>query len=285
MKMLVISLPDLYEAGRFREEGLRLGHCVDIVPFDRLSFVIRPRRRTVLVDGRDLFRSYDTIYLRHFYPYVSEALHLAEWARRRGLRVIDRRLAEQNFVQSKMYNYWKLAEAGLPVPAGFQVMNLKAARRLLGAGRWPVVAKGVHGSRGRYVFRIGSPNQAKRELTEDLVGFFTFQDFLKIDAEYRVMTVGFKALGAMQKLPPAGDFRHNLAVGATGVAADLPPRFMRLCEKAARVLGQEMCGIDLAVSRGRPCILEANRTPGFEGFEPATGVNVAAAFLSYAAKK
>jgi len=283
--MLIVSSPELYEAGRFREEGGKLGHRVDVVPFERLSFIVRPRQTTVLVGKRDLFRSYDTLYLRHFYPYISEALHLAEWAQRRGLRVIDRRLAEKNFIQSKMYNYWKLAEAGLPVPPGFQVMDLKAARRLLDRRRWPVVAKGIHGSRGRYVFRLDSPRQAERELTKDMVGFFTFQDYLKIAAEYRVMTIGFKAIGAMRKIPPAGDFRHNIAVGAVGIAADLPPKILRLCEKAARLLGQEMAGIDLAIVRGRPCVLEVNRTPGFESFEPATGINVAAAFLRYAAKR
>jgi RimK family alpha-L-glutamate ligase len=284
MKMLIVSSPELYEAGRFQAEGSRLGHRVDVVPFEKLSFIVRPRRTTVLIDGRDLFRSYDTLYLRHFYPYISEALHLAEWARKRGLRVIDRRLAEKNFVQSKMYNYWKLAGAGIPVPPGFQVMDLRTARRLLDRRRWPVVAKGIHGSRGRYVFRLDSPRQAERELTQDMVGFFTFQDYLKIAAEYRVMTIGFKAIGAMRKIPPAGDFRHNIAVGAVGIAADLPPKMLRLCEKAARLLGHEMAGVDLAIVRGRPCILEANRTPGFESFEPVTGINVAEAFLRYAAK-
>lgn len=282
-KMLIISSPELHESRRLRNEGARAGWRITVAPFDRLGFVVRPRRRSVYLGNKDVFRSFDVIYFRHFYPYISEALLLAEWARYRGLRVIDRRLAEKNFVQSKMYNYWKLAEAGLPVPPGFQVLDLRTASRLLKGNRWPVVGKGVHGSRGRYVFRLESPAQARRELKRDMVGFFTFQDYLEIEAEYRVLTVGYRAIGAMRKIRPDGDFRHNLAIGAVGSSAELPGRLLRLCERAARILGHEFAGIDLALADGKPCILEVNRAPGFAGFEEATGINVAAAFLRHAA--
>ncbi len=282
--MLVIGIPELYESRRLRQEGRRLGWRVDAAPFDRLGFEVGRRGRRVFCGRRDLFKTWDTLYFRYFYPYVSEALLLAEWASRQGLRIIDRTLTDRNFVQSKMYNYWKLSEAGLPVPSGFQVMNLGLAKPRLAAARWPVVAKGVHGSKGRYVFRLDSPADA-RILTDDLTGFFTFQEFVPAEAEYRVLVLGGRALGAMLKLPPGGDFRRNIAVGASGEPVDLPRPLLRLSERAARTLGYEFAGVDLALAGGRPVIYEVNRSPGFEGFEQATGTNVAGLFLRYAAKK
>lgn len=283
--MLIIGSPELHESRRLIAEGRALGFRVEAAPIQRLSFVLRPPKRTARLDDRDVFRAFDTLYFRHFYPYISEALHLAEWADHHGLRVIDRVLVRKNFIQSKMYDYWKLGSAGIPVPSGFQVMSLDAAKRHLGRSRWPLVAKGVHGSRGRYVFKLASPRSARRSLTEDLIGLFTFQDYLEIDAEYRVLTVGFKAIGAMRKIRPPNDFRHNIAVGAVGAAASLSREIAGLCERASRALGREFAGVDLAVCRGRPYVLEVNRMPGFEGFEQATGINAAAAFLNYAARK
>ncbi len=282
--MLVIGLPELYESRRLRSEGRGLGWRVDVAPFDRLAFEVGAGGRRAFCGRRDLFREYDTLYFRYFHPYVSEALLLAESAARRGLRVIDRTLASSNFVQSKMYNYWKLSEAGLPVPAGFQVMNLALAKPRLAGARWPLVAKGVHGSKGRYVFRLDSP-AAARQLNDDLVGFFTFQEYLPAEAEYRVLVIGGRSVGAMLKRQTSDDFRRNIAVGAVGEAATLPRPLSRLCEKAARTLGYEFAGVDLAVTGGRPCIFEVNRSPGFQGFEQATGLNVARLFLNYAAKR
>jgi ribosomal protein S6--L-glutamate ligase len=285
MRLLVICLPELYESRRLVEEGRKLGHKISAADFERLAFVVRPGRRTVLLGGRDIFKNFDVIYFRYLFPDVSEGLMLAEWAASRGLTVIDRKLAEKNYIYNKVYAGWKLAEAGLPVPGGFQVFNQGRALAELKRGKFPVVAKGVHGSRGRYVFKINSLAQAKRQLTDDLAGFFTFQDCLETEKEYRILVVGGKPIGAMLKTPPPGEFRANIATGAFGSAAKLPRRLLDMCAKSARVMGYEFAGIDLGLVRGKPYIFEVNRTPGFEGFEEATGINVAKAFIEYAARK
>ena len=284
MKLLIIADPGVRENQRLAEEGRRSGHVVDLARIEDVAFNVGNSGREAILNGRSICAAYDTLYLRYFYPYFSEALLLAEWAGKRGLRVIDRSLIEENFVYSKVYDAWRLAEAGVPVPDGFQVMKLKNAEALLKNRRWPVVAKGVHGSQGRYVFQVENLTQARKSLKKDVVGFFTFQECLKIDEEYRVLVIGGKHLGAMRKVRPERDFRHNLAVGAAGVRAELPRALTNLCERAAAELNREFAGVDLAIAGGKPYILEVNRRPGFVGFEEAAGINVAKTFIEYVAK-
>ncbi len=281
MHILVIANPDLYEMRRFRQEARRAGFKLDVVRIEELEFDLRGNGTRIFLKGRDISKAYDILYLRYFFPYISEGLFAAEWAAAHGLRVFDRALVDRNLVKSKVYDYWKLKDAGLPVPKGFQVMRLKNAGKHLKGMRWPIVAKGVHGGKGRYVYLLEDRASAKSYLNDDLIGFFTFQDRLEVTAEYRVVVIGGKAVGVMRKAARPGDFRANIAAGASGEKAEIPKAWLRMCEKAAKLLDREFAGVDLAIAGEKPYILEVNRTPAFEGFEKATGVNVAKAYLTY----
>lgn len=285
MKLLVVANPNVYENRRFRAEGRKLGHQVLVRRMREVDFDLRGRKTRVLLEGKPFDAACDTVYFRHFQPsLIPEALLLAEWAKTRGLKVFEPSMAEGRFVRSKIYDYWKLSDAGLPVPKGFQTFKLDKAGRYLKGFEWPVVAKGIHGSRGKYVYLMEDLKQARKYLTDHLVGFFTFQEYLEIEAEYRIIVIGGKAVGAMRKYRAEGDFRHNIAVGASGEAATVPAALNRLAERSAKTLGYGFAGVDLAISGGKPYLLEVNRTPAFAEFEKVTGVNVAKLFLQHVAQ-
>jgi RimK family alpha-L-glutamate ligase len=284
MRLLVVTHDEIYGIRRLKEEARFLGHEVEAVALRDLSFTVDAQGRRASLHGADVLEGRDCLYLRHFYPYFAETLLLAEMAAGRGISVVERRLAEGHFVQNKMYDYWKLADAGLPVPRVFQTFRAGNAKDLLPGVGAPFVAKGVHGARGRYVFKVERPSDIAENLSDDLVGAFNFQEFLEIEAEYRVIVIGGRAIGAMRKFNPEGDFRHNMSVGAEGEIAVLPAPLLELCERAAVLLGREFAGVDLAIAAGKPYILEVNRRPGFQGFEEVTGLNVAKAFIEYVAQ-
>lgn len=285
MKLLIVANPNVYENRRMRIEGRKLGHQVAVHRIRELNFDLRGRSTRVLLGTKPLESVCDTIYFRHFPPsLIPEALLTAEWARARGIRSFEPSLADGRFVRSKVYDYWKLLDAGLPVPKGFQTLKLEKAGRYLKGFEWPVIAKGIHGSRGKYVYLLKSLREARKYLTDHLVGFFTFQEYLEIDAEYRIIVIGGKAVGAMRKFRAEGDFRHNIAVGASGEAAQVPADWNRLAERSAKALGHGFAGVDLAISGKKPYLLEVNRTPAFAEFEKVTGVNVAQLFIAHVAQ-
>ncbi|MBI3627004.1 hypothetical protein HY224_03090 [Candidatus Uhrbacteria bacterium] len=108
------------------------------------------------------------------------------------------------------------------------------------------------------------------------------------DGDYRVVTLGYKALPVLVKRYPAkNDFRTNFQLTRNWQALKVKnyPYLKNLAEKSARVMRREFSAIDIRFKDGQALILEVNRRPGFDGFEQATGLNVAALFLKYAAAK
>jgi ribosomal protein S6--L-glutamate ligase len=87
--------------------------------------------------------------------------------------------------------------------------------------------------------------------------------------------VGKKVVAAMQRQASPGDFRANLHRGGSALAVALSAEEKRIAVRAAAALGLGIAGVDLLRSNRGPLLLEVNASPGLEGIETATGVDVA----------
>ena len=93
--------------------------------------------------------------------------------------------------------------------------------------------------------------------------------------------MGGRVVAAMKRQSKDGDFRSNLHRGASAVAVKLDYKQEALAIKAAKTLGLGACGVDILPSSRGPLVLEINSTPGLEGIENTTGIDVARHFISY----
>jgi ribosomal protein S6--L-glutamate ligase len=100
-------------------------------------------------------------------------------------------------------------------------------------------------------------------------------------ADIRVMVVGGRVLGAMQRTAKLGRFRANVHQGADVSVFPLDDQLEWLALRAAEVVGLDIAGVDLVRGADGYRVIEVNSAPGFEGFEKATGRNVAAEMLRY----
>jgi ribosomal protein S6--L-glutamate ligase len=100
--------------------------------------------------------------------------------------------------------------------------------------------------------------------------------------DVRVVVVGRRVVAAMRRTARAGEFRSNLHRGGVAVGVDLDPVYRSLAIKAVRLMGLEVGGADMVETRSGPKILEINASPGLEGIERASGINVARAITQYA---
>jgi ribosomal protein S6--L-glutamate ligase len=100
--------------------------------------------------------------------------------------------------------------------------------------------------------------------------------------DVRALVVGDRVLAAMRRTAPEGEFRSNIHRGGEGQALDLPPAYAAVAVKAVRVIGLEVAGVDMLESRDGPKIMEVNSSPGFEGLERVTGIDVAGPYLEHA---
>ena len=100
--------------------------------------------------------------------------------------------------------------------------------------------------------------------------------------DLRAIVVGGRVVAAMRRQAKAGEFRSNLHRGGLGVRVVLDQRYRRAAIAATRVMGLEVAGVDMLETREGPKILEINSSPGLEGIERASGIDVASAIIRHA---
>jgi ribosomal protein S6--L-glutamate ligase len=145
-------------------------------------------------------------------------------------------------------------------------------------GEPPHVIKLNEGSQGTGVVLAEkrSASQSVVEAFRGLYANFLVQEFIAEakGCDLRCFVVGGEVVAAMQREAVPGEFRANLHRGGTAVAAQLTADERRIAVNAAEALGLGIAGVDLLRSNRGPLVLEVNASPGLEGIESATGVNV-----------
>lgn len=193
--------------------------------------------------------------------------------------------------KDKLYAHQIFAAAHIPTPKTMLVkhpINPGLVEKEIG---WPAVVKIMAGSYGKGVYKV-----------EDKAHFSDFIDFchgINTDeailvqefmptcpgVDLRVFVVGNKVLGAMQRTSKDGSFKANITRGGIGENYPLTDEIEDLALRVAHSLGLEIAGVDLLFGPDGFVVCEANSAPGFEGFEKATGINVAREIIDYAKHK
>jgi ribosomal protein S6--L-glutamate ligase len=152
-------------------------------------------------------------------------------------------------------------------------------------GKPPHVIKLVEGAQGQGVV-LAEKLAGSRSVIEALRGLyanFLVQEFIgeAKGADVRCFVVGGKVIAAMRRQAKAGEFRSNLHRGGSAEATRLTAAETDVAIRAAAVMGLGIAGVDLLRSKRGPLVLEVNSSPGLEGIEAATGVDVAGEIVAY----
>jgi RimK family alpha-L-glutamate ligase len=284
MNILWLGWEDMYATRRMCQVAKSGGVHLDAIEIFNVSFISDNHRNGIFYKDIDLVAKYDVLVVRTYFPYISEVLTIARLFHEAGKVVIDQSLTDEGYSVSKQHDYILLAKNNLPVPETRQVFNPVEVEAFADQVGYPCILKGVHGAHGSTVFMIKNADQLRRWLWRFPIGELAVQEFLPADEDYRVLTVGYKALPVIISRKPApGDFRTNFAVNGTSRSHPLTdfPELAQIAEKAARLMRREFAGVDIRFKGSQPMILEVNRRPSFEGFEQATGFDVAGEFLKH----
>jgi len=100
--------------------------------------------------------------------------------------------------------------------------------------------------------------------------------------DVRALVIGDRVVAAMRRQARTGEFRSNIHRGGEAQPLDLPPDYAVAAVKAARVIGLEVAGVDMLEAKTGPKIMEVNSSPGFEGLEAASGVDIATLYVEHA---
>jgi ribosomal protein S6--L-glutamate ligase len=154
-------------------------------------------------------------------------------------------------------------------------------------GGAPLVVKLLEGTQGMGVVLAETTKAA-----ESVIGAFRqldanilVQEFIKEagGSDIRAFVVGNRVVAAMERTAAAGDFRSNVHRGGATRRIRLTPEERATAKRAAKILGLSIAGVDLMRSNHGPVVLEVNSSPGLEGIEAATGVDVAGKVIEHIA--
>ena len=260
------------------------GHPCDFAAVTRMVGTTDPapgvRSREAVLDG------YDVVVVRGVprgsleqVVFRVDALHVLAAG---GVRVVNSPAAIERTVD-KFLASALLARAGVPTPRTVACERAEDAADAFAQLGGDVIVKPLFGSMGFGMARLEDPDVADRVFSalEIERAVYYLQETLPHDGEdVRAFVVGGRVLGAIARL---GDgWRANLARGAQARATRLTDEQERLCLRAAAAVGADYAGVDLLrAGDGREYVLEVNGIPGWQGFERATGVDVAAALAGH----
>lgn len=185
--------------------------------------------------------------------------------------------------RDKYATMYTLAKAGLPIPKTFVTENALQAYRF--AKHFTnVVCKPMIGSMGYGVMRFSDLDLAYNafRLLERINQPIYVQEYLqKLGKDIRAFVIGDQVLAAIHRIAPPGSWKTNIAQGGKAKAVKLTHDIKELAIKATQVLGLEYAGVDLVETPKGPIILEVNSSPGWQGLQRTTGINIADHLIKY----
>lgn len=176
---------------------------------------------------------------------------------------------------------------GIPVTAfANSPDDVKGLIREVGGA--PLVIKVLEGTQGIGVV-LAETKKAAESVIQAFMGVksnILIQEFIKEagGSDIRCLVVGGKVIAAMQRTAPEGEFRSNLHRGGSAQLVKLTPSERATAIKAAKIMGLNVCGVDLLRSNRGPLVMEVNSSPGLKGIEEATGKDIAGMIIDFIAQ-
>ena len=200
-----------------------------------------------------------------------------------------------NMCADKYRTALRLADYGLTQPQTKLINDPEKSNKIVDESgiKFPLIMKTLRGSKGVGVLFVDSPKGLdsivqlihKQDEDADLL----IQEYIKTEYDVRVHILGGKFLAAMKRPVIEGDFRSNVSQGSKPEKIKLTELEIEECLKASKAVGGYWTAVDFIPSKNRdkqpPFMLEVNSSPGTEGIEDATGMNIAKEVIEHFAKK
>jgi ribosomal protein S6--L-glutamate ligase len=283
MKIALLTRnPKLYSHQRIIEAAKARGH--EIVPIDylRCYMNITSRKPELRYLGEKL-AGFDAVIPRIAASHTFYGLAVLRQFEMMGVYPLNESVAIGRS-RDKLRSLQLLAREGIGLPVtAFANESTRTDEVLEIVGGAPVVIKLLEGTQGIGVV-LGETHKSAKSVIEAFHGAniaILVQEFIK-EAEgkdIRAFVVGRKIVATMERAGAAGDFRSNLHRGGTATEVKLTPVERTTALKAARAMGLNVAGVDLLRSKRGPVVMEVNSSPGLEGIEKTTTVDVAAAII------
>ena len=287
MKIVILSRnKNLYSTQRLIEAGENRGHEMLLLDHMKTVLVIEQGRPHIFFNGKEVTDVNAVI------PRIgsSATFYGSAVVRQFEMMKIFTAVESQALVRSrdKLRSLQILARAGIGIPKTAFASSPKEKdidNVIESIGGAPCIIKLLEGTQGIGVILADNHKAAKSviEAFMKIKANMLVQEFIKEagGADIRVFIVDGQIVGAMKRQAKDGEFRSNLHRGGSASVIQLSPEERATAIKSVKKLGLGIAGVDLLQSKRGPLVMEVNSSPGLEGIEGATGIDIAGKIIEY----
>ena len=277
-RLVVLSRgPELYSTRRLATEAEKAGWTVRIIDPLTLSIVVDERGGRIFHKGWPV--ECEAILPRIGYSITRRGVAIVRQFEQVGTIVLN---PSHGIIRSrdKLVACQMMAERRVPVPITAHVGAWEDTGRAVNrVGGTPCVVKSTEGTHGSGVYLVRSEQQARQLVYQMLERGMRplIQEYIEEShgQDIRAFVVGSEVVASMRRKAHGNEFRSNFHLGGSVSGIELTPRQKDIAVQASETLGLDIAGVDLLESERGPLVLEVNSSPGLEGIEGATRVNVA----------
>ncbi len=278
--------PHLYSTRRLVEAGRALGHKVKVLNTLACELVMLRKQPHVIYRGAAL-EPPDVVYPRIGASITQYGLAVVNQFDMMDVPVVNNSVPIAR-ARDKLRALQLLARFDIDIPRTLvtrRAEDLDAAVEMIGG--YPIILKILQGTQGVGVMIASSREEAATvldamwELGQDII----LQEFVRSSQgkDVRALVVGNRVVAAMRRTARRGEFRSNIHRGAEGKVTRLSKEYEAAAVKAASVMGLEIAGVDILYGKNGPKIMEVNSSPGIEGLELATELDLAKLIMEHVA--
>ena len=285
MRIYILSRnKELYSTKRLYEEAVSKGWDVKVIDYLRCTIEIMKGELVVNYRGQVLPKP-DAII-----PRIGASRTFYGTAMVRHFEMMDVFSTTGNLAiarsRDKLRSLQVLSRKGVDMPKTIFASNKSNAKDVIAlSGGAPLVLKILEGTQGKGVVLVDS-EQAAKSVLDAFYGMdvnLLVQEFIAEagGADIRAFVVDGKVVGAMKRQGAEGEFRSNLHQGGSASLYKLTRKEKSTAIAAANAMGLGVCGVDMIPSSRGPLVMEVNSSPGLEGIEKATQINIAGKIMDY----
>lgn len=285
MKLAILSrAPQSYSTQRLKAAGLQRGHQVKVLNTLRFAIDLSGPEPDLQYRGR-LLSDYDAIL-----PRIGNSITYFGTAVVRQFEQMDVYTPNTangiSNARDKLRASQILSRHDIAMPATAFVHSRADVRLAIErVGGAPVVIKLLEGTQGIGVILAPEVKVAEAiiETLHSTKQNVLIQSFISESRgrDIRALVVGDRVVAAMRRVASGDEFRSNVHRGGTVEAVELTPEYHRAAVRAAQIMGLRVAGVDMLEGNDGPLIMEVNSSPGLEGIERATKLDVAGAIIDY----
>jgi len=285
MKIAILSRnTKLYSTQRLVEAAEKRGHEVVVLDHLKCVLVIEAGRPHIFYQGAEV-KGVNAVIPR---IGASATFYGSAVVRQFEMMKIFTAVESQALVRSrdKLRSLQLMARAKIGMPKTAFASNSKDIDNIINqVGGAPAVIKLLEGTQGIGVI-LAETHKVAKSVIEGFLSLdanILVQEFIKEagGADIRAFVVDGQVVGAMKRQGAEGEFRSNLHRGGKAELIKLTPDEKSTAIKAAKTLGLDIAGVDMLQSVRGPLVMEVNSSPGLEGIEGATKVDIAGKIIEY----